>query len=52
MEFAFNNLVRDVIAAGKIDYKALADRTKAPDHFVSGTTQAMELIRKHCVLIK
>ncbi|RKX87262.1 MAG: inositol monophosphatase [Spirochaetes bacterium] len=35
---------------GKIDYKALADRTKAPDHFISGTAETLELLRKKCVL--
>ncbi len=30
---------------GKIDYKALVDRSKAPDHFVSGTPKTLELIR-------
>ncbi len=34
----------------KIDYKALANRSKAPDHFISGTAETLEHIRKHCVL--
>jgi fructose-1,6-bisphosphatase/inositol monophosphatase family enzyme len=32
-------------STGKIDYKALADRSMAPDHFVSGTQKTLELIR-------
>lgn len=30
---------------GKIDYKTLADRSKAPDHFVAGTNETLEHIR-------
>ncbi len=32
-------------SAGKIDYKTLADRSIAPDHFISGTPKTLELIR-------
>jgi fructose-1,6-bisphosphatase/inositol monophosphatase family enzyme len=39
-------------SAGKIDYKALSDRTKAPDHFVSGNLETRELIREHFKLFK
>ena len=39
-------------SAGKIDYKALSDRTKAPDHFVSGNGETRELIRGHFKLIE
>ena len=31
----------------KIDYKFLADRTQAPDHFISGSPEILALIRKH-----
>jgi len=31
----------------KIDYKFLVDRTKAPDHLVSGSPETLDLIRKH-----
>ncbi len=37
---------------GKIDYKALADRTKAPDHFVAGTNKTLKLIRNTIKLKK
>ena len=30
---------------GKVDYKALADRSIAPNHFISGTPKTLELIR-------
>jgi len=33
----------------KVDYKTLADRTKAPDHFVSGTPETLKILRKKCV---
>jgi len=36
---------------GKIDYKALADRSKAPDHFISGTKKTLLHIRKQCKLL-
>lgn len=38
-------------SSGKIDYKALADRTKATDHIMSGNSETLKLIRKHFKLI-
>lgn len=36
----------EYFSAGKIDYKALVDRSRSPDHFVSGTPETLDLIRK------
>ena len=90
MEFEFNNLVRDIVAAGnyateqqskisrgikedgsiltktdtdldklitgkikdyysgnRVDYRALSDRSKAPEHFVSGTEETHPLIHEY-----
>ena len=37
-------------SGGKIDYKALSDRSQAPDHFISGTPETLEYIRTHIKL--